>query len=137
MKRVFLAIIIPLVLLTSCVFKKDAVILLGPEPIEPGNLQFIDKKPVFKQRQRIYYILISQKPIENPKLRLQVLKIDRKAPYFKLEPAYCIDLPRGAQEHYVADYFALHGAGTYIIRIFSFDDFENPIAWSEFVVEDK
>ncbi len=135
MKRVITGLSLCLCLLTSCMWDEDAVILLSPEPIDPDNFTFINKFPVFKQRQRIYYILASKEAIESETLRLQVLKIDRKEPYFKIGYAYCIDINRGDNRHYVTDYFTLHREGTYFIRIFSTDEPEFPIAQTEFVVE--
>lgn len=134
MKKIILALIVSVFLLTSCVLDRDAYILLGNEPIDPNNFEFVDKQPVFNQRQRIYYILLSKEPIENPKLRLQVLNVERKFTYFKVEPAYVIDINRGPHKHYVTDYFTLHQSGTYTIRIFSFDNLDLPIAETEFVV---
>ena len=136
MFKVILVAFLCLFLLTGCVIEKDAAILLSSEPIDPQNFNFLNKQPVFTVRQNIYYILLSKKPIRNEKLRLQVLKVELKGPIYKIEPAYGIDINRGEQEHYVTDYFTLHKAGDYFIRIFSFDDLEYPIAETQFKVED-
>lgn len=135
MKKILLTLFLSLFLLASCTWEKDAYILLGKEPIDPNNFEFVNKYPVFNKYQRIYYILLSKEPIESEKLRLQVLKIDRKHPYFQVEPEYVIDINRGEQKHYVTDYFVLHKTGTFFIRIFSFDNLDLPLAETEFLVE--
>ena len=129
MKKLILTLFLCVFLLTSCVWDKDAAIFLSTEP------SFSSNQLVFKQRQKIYYALVSKEPIESEKLRLQVLRIDKISPSYKLEFAYGMDINRGAQKHYVTDYFTLHKAGTYFIRIFSFDNLENPLAETEFTVE--
>ncbi|OGI00362.1 MAG: hypothetical protein A2Y25_09510 [Candidatus Melainabacteria bacterium GWF2_37_15] len=129
MKKLILAIFLCIFLLTSCVWDKDAAIFLSTEPA------FSNSQTVFKQRQKIYYALVSKEPIESEKLRLQVLRIDKISPAYKVEFAYGMDMNRGAQKQYVTDYFTLHKAGTYFIRIFSFDNLEVPLAETEFTVE--
>jgi len=137
MKKLAITVFFSLFLLTACIWDKDAVILLSPEPIEPGNFEFYDKMPVFTSLQKIYFILLSKEPIESEKLRVQVLKIDRKYPAFKVEPAYCVDINRGPEKHYVMGHFVLHSDGNFFIRIFSHDNFELPIAETEFLVNKR
>ncbi len=134
-KVIFISLICVIFFITGCFSEEKAGIFLGREPIDPKTFSFENKQPVFKQRERIYYILLSKDPIENPKLRLQVIKLDMKHPYYKIEPAYGIDINRGVEKHYLTDYFVLNQAGTYIIRIFSYDDLEEPLAQTEFVVK--
>jgi hypothetical protein len=136
MKKVILSLIFALIFAVSCVFEQKAAILLGREPIDITNFQFVDKYPVFSAKQNIYFVLISKEPIENPKLRVQVLKLDKKGPAFGVSIAYAIDINRGADKHYVTDYFVLRKAGDYMIRIFSHDNMQKPIAETEFSVED-
>ncbi len=137
MKKLVITIFLSLFLLTSCFGEKDAVILLSSEPIEPGNFEFVNKTPVFTVMEKIYYILLTKEPIESEKLRIQVLKIDRKYPAFKVEPAYCIDINRGPEEHYVMGHFVIHKDGDFFIRIFSHDNFELPITQTEFFVNKR
>lgn len=135
MKRVFFSVFICIFLVSSCGWNEDTAILLGNRPIDPENFSYINRQPVFKPRQRIYYILISEDPIEDIKLRLQVLKLDMKSPLWGIKPAYAIDINRGEKKHYVTDYIVLHEAGNYVIRIFGHSDMEKPIAETEFLVE--
>lgn len=135
MTRLLILLILGIFMLSSCVWDKDAAILLSDEPIVPEEFEFKNQMPRFKPGQRIYYILLSKKPIENPKLRLQVLRIEYKSPHFKVEPIYAVDINRGEHEHMVTDYFTLHRDGNFFIRIFSHDELKLPIAETEFVVE--
>ena len=135
MKKIIFILVTCLFLVTSCDRTKDAAVFLSIKPVTPGSLSYINRYPVFKVRQRVYYILVSKKPIKNTKLRLQVLKLDKKYPFYKIEPAYGIDINRKQDRYYVTDYFVLHKAGDYVIRIFSYDDLEKPVAETEFSVE--
>ena len=135
MKRVILALIASICLLTACNKELETAIFLGEEPISPENLSPVNRYPTFKPYQRIYYILLSKEAIECPKLRLQVLRLDLKYPCHKIEPVYGIDFNRGENKHYIADYLTVHKEGTYVIRIFSHDNFKTPIAETEFLVQ--
>lgn len=135
MKKTFLILIVFICMLTACGKEVKTAIFLGKEPIDVENFSYVNRQPVFKQWQKIYYILVSKESIESPKLRLQILRLDMKHPYYKIEPAYGIDINRGEQKHYVTDYFILHKTGTYVIRIFSHDNLDVPIAETEFLVE--
>ncbi|HSA07468.1 MAG TPA: hypothetical protein P5556_09840 [Candidatus Gastranaerophilales bacterium] len=135
MKKIIFIVIMSIFLITACDREKDAVILLGNEQIDPSNFVFQNTQPVFKPRQKIYYILVTKEPIESEELRIQVLKLDQKYPAYKIEVAYGRDINRGSQKNYVTDYFILHKEGNYVIRIFSHDNFDKPISETEFLVE--
>ncbi len=123
-------------MVTSCDRRKDAVILLADRPISPSEFVYENRQPVFKPRERIYYILLAKEEIVDNKLRIQVLKLDMKAPFYGIEIAYSTDINRGQEKRYVTDYFVLHKAGNYVVRIFGHSDLEKPIAETEFLVED-
>lgn len=130
------ALIFVLVFAVSCNSEQKAAILLGSEPIDMTNFQYVDKYPVFSVKQNIYYILLSKDPIENPQLRVQVLKLGGQYPGNAVGLAYGTDINRGTDKHYVTDYFVLRNVGDYVIRIFSHDDMQNPLAETVFKVED-
>lgn len=123
-------------LLSGCI-EKDAAIFLSDSPINLNNLSSLQENPVFKVRQKIYFTLVSKKPIESAVLRLQTIKLDNKYgyPIAQMEIPYAIDIERGSNQHVVSDYFVLHQDGNYFIRIFSLDNLESPIARTEFFVE--
>jgi hypothetical protein len=136
MRKLVFGLILMLALATACDFKQKAAILLGSEPIDMTNFQYVDKFPVFSVKQNIYFILVSKDPIENPKLRVQVLKTGGSYPGSIVDIVYGADINRGSDMHYVTDYFVLRKAGDYVIRIFSHDNMEKPLAETEFRVED-
>ena len=123
-------------IMASCVFEEKAKIFLSAQPINKNNSIFVDEKPIFRIRQRIYFVLISKEEIENPKLKLQVLKLDKKAPFHGIKSALGIDINRGLHKQVVKDYFVVHKAGSYVIRVFSYDNLDNPIAQEYFWVEE-
>jgi hypothetical protein len=132
----FLICLIPILLLSAC-NKKEAAIFLSDSPINSNNLGYLQENPTFKERQKIYFVLASKKPIESPVLRIQTIKLDNKygEPIPQMEIPYAVDIERGQNQHVVMDYFVLHQDGTYFIRIFSLDNLNKPIAEAEFIVE--
>ena len=139
MKRfLFLVYLIPVLLLSAC-DKREAAIFLSDSPINLNNLATLQESPVFKERQRIYFTLVSKQPVESPVLRLQTIKLDNKYnyPIPQMEIPYAVDMERGSNPNVVSDYFVLHQDGTYFIRIFSLDNLDKPIAEAEFFVEKR
>lgn len=135
-KFLFLIYFITILLLSGC-NKNDAVILLNDSPINQNNYASIQDNPTFSVRQKIYFLLASKKPIESNVLRLQTIKLDSKYnyPIQQMEIPYAVDMERGSDQHFVADYFVLHQNGTYFIRIFSLDNLDKPIAEAGFFVD--
>ncbi len=101
------------------------------------NIMVLPEKPIFKVRQRIYFVLASNTPIESPILRLQTVKFENKYgfPLSKIDIPYAIDIERGENKNIVSDYFVLQEDGDYFIRIFSIDNLITPIVEAEFTVE--
>lgn len=141
MKRLFLLLLFFVFLLSGCNLHlpkpNPGYIILSKEPITEENVNQIQSSGEFLTRQRIYYLLICAKSLTNPNLRLQVVKLDFKYPTYKMEIPYAVDIERGANLHYVSDYFVLNRAGRYFVRIFSHDDFQRPLAETEFEVVDR
>lgn len=135
-KFLFLIFFIPVILLSAC-NKDDAAIFLNDSPISLSDLGSLQEKPVFKVRQKIYFLLLSKQAIESPVLRLQTIKLDNKYDYPipQIEIPYAVEIERGSNPHAVTDYFILHQDGTYFIRIFSLKNLAKPIAEAEFIVE--
>lgn len=135
-KLLFLLCFFPVLFLSSC-NKQDTAILLSENPININDFSSFSSCELFKVRQRIYFVLISRKPIENPVLRLQVAKMENKYGYsiLQVEVPYAVDMERGQNLHAVTDYFTLHQDGDYFIRIYSKDNLKKPIAEAQFSVE--
>ncbi|MEI8388477.1 MAG: hypothetical protein WCG23_01200 [bacterium] len=135
-KFLFLIFFIPIILLSAC-NKEDVAIFLNDSPISLSDLESLQEKPVFKVRQKIYFLLLSKQAIESPVLRLQTIKLDNKYDYPlpQIEIPYAVEIERGPNPHAVTDYFILHQDGTYFIRIFSLKNLAKPIAEAEFIVE--
>jgi len=135
-KLLILSLFVSIFLISGCK-KLSAAIFLSDTPITYENIDKSQEIPVFKPRQRIYFMLVSRKPIECPMVRLQVIKYDSKFnyPISQVEIPLSIDIQRGADEHSVRDYFVLHGDGNYAVRIFSVDNFDKPIAEREFFLQ--
>jgi len=135
-KLLIFLLFIPIFMISGCK-KLNAAIFLSDAPITYENADKSEEVPIFKPRQKIYFMLVSRKPIECPVVRLQVIKYDSKFnyPISQVEMPLSIDISRGSDEHSVKDYFVLHGDGNYAISIFSADNLDKPIARREFFLQ--
>lgn len=135
-KLLFLLCFLPVIFLCSC-NKQETAILLSESPIDINNFSSFSNCQNFKERQRIYFVLVSKKAIECPVLRLQTIKLDNKYgyPIQQMEIPFAVDMERGPNKHAVTDYFVLYQDGTYYVRIFSMDNLNKPIAEAQFFVE--
>ena len=129
----------PVIILLSSCERQESAIFLNSEPINLNSMPAFEEKPTFTVQQKIYFVLLSKKPIESPVLRLQTIKLDNKYnyPISQMEIPYAVDIERGENQHAVTDYFVLHQDGIYFIRIFSLANLNKPIAEAEFIVEKR
>ena len=125
-------------MLSSCK-KTGRGLLLSNKPINLSNYSVLPEIPVFYTGQRIYYALVSKKAIKSPVLRLQTIKMDNKYgyPIPQMEIPYAVDILRGPNLYAVTDYFVLHQAGDYYLRIFELDKLDKPIIEAHFIVEKR
>lgn len=134
-KILFLTFLLPVLLLSACL-KQQTAIFLNDTPVSSSNFSELPDNPVFNTGQKIYFALVSKKPVECPVLRLQTIKIENKYgdSIDQIEIPYAVDIERGENKNIIEDYFVLYQDGRYFVRIFSKDNLRKPIAETEFIV---
>lgn len=121
-------------LLSGC-DKDKPVILFTSGEITPENFSMDKFKKTFSVGERIDFLFYHPKPLKYNVVRLQVLKINFVEPWFNYSIAYGKDINADLTLNYVTDHFYLHQDGCYMLRIFSREDYNNPIAEAGFLVK--
>lgn len=132
MKRLLFLFFICILLLTACKYDRG-IILFNTQPITRENVLTDQKK--FSCGQKIYYLFIAPKRMENKYIRVQIFKMTDKAPWGGNEVVRTKDFRLMKDERYYhSDYFVLHQKGRYVMQVFSSDDYLNPLSIGDFYV---
>lgn len=130
--KLLVLFIISLLLLTACKYDRG-IILFNTQPITKENA-LTDEK-VFTVGQRVYYLFIAPKRMENKYIRVQIFKMVENAPWGGNELVRRKDFRLMKDERfYHSDYFVLHSSGRYVMQVFSMDDLMNPLSIGDFYV---
>ena len=132
----FLKIIILLLISTclcSCTFDRG-IVLFNTEPITAENVANSEK--IFAEGQRVYYLFIAPKKMNNEFIRVQVFKITDDAALGGYEVVRTKDYRLMLDERYYhSDYFTLYQKGHYVMQFFPHEDFQHPLALSDFYIK--
>ena len=130
--KLFLLVCVIFVL-TGC--KHDrGIILFNTQPINEKNV-LTDSK-IFKSGQRVYYLFIAPKRMENAYIRVQIFKMNEKDSWGGAEIVRRKDFRLMKDERYYhSDYFVLYEKGRYGMQVFSMDDLQNPLSAGDFYVK--
>lgn len=132
MKRFFLTLFISIILLCGCTYDRG-IILFNTQPINSQNA-LTDAK-VFNTGQRVYYLFIAPKRMENKYIRVQIFKMTESAPWGGNEVVRTKDFRlMKDQRYYHTDYFTLHESGRYVMQVFSTEDLQHPLSIGDFYV---
>ena len=124
--------VLSLLILTGCAHDKG-IILFNTQPITKENA--LSDEINFSVGQRVYYLFIAPKKMENKYIRVQVFKMTDKAPWGGNEVVRTKDYRLMKDERYYhTDYFTLHETGRYVMQVFSTEDFNRPLAVDFFYV---
>lgn len=119
--------------LCGCV-KPTTIILFNKEPITKENL--LNNSSEFTVGKRIYYIFITEKPLETNEVRVRVLKKEEKADFEINKIAYSNDFRLNKdQVYYYNDYIVMHEAGYYCMAIYAKNNMQSPLAMADFRVK--
>lgn len=132
MKRLLLVLVFSLFLLSGCVYDRG-IILFNTQPITRENA--LSDAKVFPVGQRVYYLFIAPKRMENKFIRVQVFKMTENAPWGGNEVVRTKDFRLMKDERYYhSDYFTFHETGRYVMQVFSTDDLQHPLSIGDFYV---
>ena len=111
--------------LTAC--KHDmGIILFNSQPITKENV--LSNAKHFKPGQRVYYLFIAPRKMDNQYIRVQVFKMNEKDSWGGAEVLRRKDYRLMKDERYYhTDYFVLYEKGRYGMQVFSMDDLQNPL----------
>ena len=133
MKKLLFLFLLMGFLLVGCKYDRG-IILFNTQPITKENA-FSDAK-IFKPNQRVYYLFIAPKRMDNKYIRVQIFKMTDKAPWGGYEVLRTKDFRLMKDERYYhTDYFTLHEKGRYVMQVFSIDDFQHPLSLNDFYVK--
>ena len=134
-KILFLAVVFILTGSVLCAHAyKKGILLFNTQPITKENM--LSDEMRFQAGQRIYYLFIAPKRMNNKYIRVQVFKMTDKAPWGGNEVIRTKDYRLMKDEkYYHTDYFTLHEKGRYVMQVFSIDDFQHPLAVDFFYVK--
>lgn len=124
-----------MILLISGCNKDKAAILLSPIPIAQETFSLNNMQTVFREGQGVYFVLLNPKPFTNSVLKLQIIQLSDKVPIYGYTIAQGRDIEIDKNKDYATGSFYLYREGYYVIRIFSKDDLNKPLAESYFKIE--
>ena len=126
-------IIFTLIIFTACTFERG-IVLFNTQPITKENA--LKNSKVFNEGARVYYLFIAPKKMNTEFIRVQVFKMTDSAPWGGNEVLRTKDYRLMKDERYYhTNYFTLYQKGRYVMQVFSHDDFQHPLALSDFYVK--
>lgn len=115
--------------------KQKAIILFNNNPITKETL--LNNSTMFKVKKRIYYVFISQKPIESKFIRVIIQKREEKADNLALKVVYSDDFRLNKDNvFYYTDYIVMEETGSYCMKVYAKNNLERPLAVADFKVSD-
>ncbi|MBO5739161.1 hypothetical protein J6R97_07470 [bacterium] len=133
MKKVLFVALFAIFLLCGCKYDRG-IILFNKELITKDNV--LHNSKVFSVGERIYYLFIAPKKMDNGYIRVQIFKMTDKAPWGEYEVKRTKDFRLMRDEkYYHTDYFVLHETGRYVMQVFSMDDLQHPLSIEDFYVK--
>ena len=130
--KLFLILLFSSVLFSACVYDRG-IILFNTQPVTRENA--LSDAKVFSVGQRVYYLFIAPKRMENKFIRVQVFKMVENAPWGGNEVVRTKDYRLMKDERYYhSDYFTFHESGRYVMQVFSMDDLQHPLSIGDFYV---
>lgn len=129
----FLFIIISVCLISGC-HKRRTIILFNHFPITKENI--LNNSSEFKADKPIYYIFISEKPLNTDLIRIRILKRDSNANNEVTGVVYSNDFRmKKNQIYYYDNYIVLRERGTYCMAVYARNKLDMPLATADFQVK--
>lgn len=131
--KTLLIFLFSLIILCGCVYDKG-IILFNSQPITKENM--LSDNMVFKEGERVYYLFIAPKRINDKYIRVQVFKMTDKAPWGGNEVLRTKDYRLMKDERYYhTNYFTLYEKGRYVMQVFGINDLQHPLAVDFFYIK--
>lgn len=137
MKKIIFIIILSTIVFCGCEFALDhenAAIFFSPRPITKEGFDEEMIQNTFEQGQSIYFCIYSKIPFNTNEGRLQIFKKDPKTQLYGYSLEQGKDIVLNPVKNYYTDSFAIYSEGYYLIRIFSKNNPNEPLAQNTFWV---
>ena len=133
MKKFIILFFLCIFLFCGCKYDRG-IILFNSQQITKDNA--LNNAKVFTEGQRIYYLFIAPKKMDNDYIRVQIFKMTDKAPWGGNEVRRTKDFRLMKDERYYhTDYFVLYEKGRYVMQVFSMEDLQHPLSIGDFYVK--
>ena len=133
MKKILLMFFCSIFLLSACKYDRG-IILFNKQPITKENA--LSDAKTFNSGERVYYLFIAPKRMDNKYIRVQISKMTDKAPWGGYEVVRTKDFRLMKDERYYhSDYFTLYEKGRYVMQVFSTEDYQHPLSIGDFYVK--
>lgn len=131
--KIFILLLLFLSLFTACTYQRG-IILFNTQPITRENA--LQNQKIFAEGQKVYYLFIAPKEMDEEFVRIQVFKMTEDAPWGGNEVVRTKDYRLMLDERYYhTNYFTLYEKGRYVMQVFSHGDFQHPLAISDFYIK--
>ncbi len=132
MKKLIILLFICLTILTGCTQDK-AGILFNRHPISEKNIYDFSKN--FPVGSRIYYVILMPKKVESRYLYIQVIKKDNDYGRYGYDLIWTKDVRLKDEEvNYFTDYLVINQKGFYTMKVYSKDNPQKVLTYSDFHV---
>jgi len=121
MKKFFIVLICFIAFLASGCDKEKSYIVFKGEPITEENI--LEGEYVFKNGDRVYYVVTLPKPVITRQLYIQVFKHDNSEMRYGYKLYYGKNVKlKDEQQYYYTDYFVFNETGLYEFKVYSKDN---------------
>ena len=133
MKRIILLLLLSIFIFCSCAYERGTILFYS-QPVKKETIQNDEKH--FRVGEKIYYLFLAPKRMENNYIRVQIFKMTDKAHKGGYEIVRRKDFRlMKDQRYYHSDYFVLHEKGRYVMQVFSIDNLQYPLSLNDFYVK--
>lgn len=133
MKKLILIFLLSFFLLSGCKYDRG-IILFNTQPITKENV--LSDAKIFHSGDRIYYLFIAPKRMDNKFIRVQIFKMTDKAPWGGYEVLRTKDYRLMKDERYYhTNYFVLNEKGRYVMQVFSINNLQHPLSIGDFYIK--
>ena len=133
MKQIILLLLLSIFILCSCAYDRGTILFYS-QPVKKETIQNDEKH--FRTGEKIYYLFLAPKRMENDYIRVQIFKMTDKTHKGGYEIVRRKDFRlMKDQKYYHSDYFVLHQSGRYVMQVFSMDNLQYPLSLNDFYVK--
>lgn len=135
MKKIFFLLVFSTIIFCGCEFAlehESALIFFSPRPITKESFDPEMAQNTFDQGQLIHFCLYSKTPFNSNEGRIQILKKDPNTQLYGFSLIQGRDIILNPSKYYYTDSFTIYSEGYYLIRIFTPNNPNEPLAQTTF-----